>query len=94
MRWRAVTSCRWWSSATVFGVALAAIGEKGRPLVEVLESVAQTMFVVTRYVMALSRPIGVFAAIASTVGQSGLGVLMTLGKLVAVMLTWRSRSTF
>jgi len=70
--------------ATVFGVALAAIGEKGRPLVEVLESVAQTMFVVTRYVMALA-PIGVFAAIASTVGQSGLGVLMTLGKLVAVM---------
>jgi proton glutamate symport protein len=70
--------------STFFGVALAAIGEKGRPLVDVLESVAQTMFVVTRYVMALA-PIGVFAAIASTVGQSGVEILLTLGKLVAVM---------
>jgi proton glutamate symport protein len=42
------------------------------------------MFVVTRYVMALA-PIGVFAAIASTVGQSGVEILLTLGKLVAVM---------
>jgi proton glutamate symport protein len=53
-------------------------------VVELLESVAQTMFVVTRYVMALA-PIGVFAAIASTVGRAGLGVLVTFGKLIGVM---------
>ena len=70
--------------ATFFGVALAAIGDKGRPLVDVLDRVAHTMFVVTRYVMTLA-PIGVFAAIASTVGQSGFTVLLPLGKLVAVM---------
>jgi proton glutamate symport protein len=70
--------------STFFGVALSAIGAKGRPLVELLESVAQTMFVVTRYVMALA-PLGVFAAIAATVGAGGFEVLFSLGKLVAVM---------
>jgi proton glutamate symport protein len=70
--------------STFFGIALSSIGAKGRPVVEVLESVAQTMFVVTRYVMAFA-PIGVFAAMASTIGRAGLGVLFTFGKLVAVM---------
>jgi proton glutamate symport protein len=70
--------------STFFGIALASIGAKGRPVVDLLESVAQAMFVVTRYVMAFA-PIGVFAAIASTVGRAGLGVLFTFGKLVAVM---------
>jgi proton glutamate symport protein len=70
--------------ATFFGIALSSIGSRGKPVVELLESVAQTMFVVTRYVMALA-PIGVFAAIASTVGRAGLGVLVTFGKLIGVM---------
>jgi proton glutamate symport protein len=70
--------------STFFGIALASIGAKGKPIVDFLESVAQTMFVVTRYVMAFA-PVGVFAAIASTVGRAGLGVLFTFGKLVAVM---------
>jgi len=70
--------------ATIFGTAVAAIGPKGRPVVELLDSVAQTMFTVTRYVMMLA-PIGVFAAIASTVGSQGLSVLIALSKLVAVM---------
>ena len=70
--------------ATFFGIALSSIGARGKPVVELLESVAQTMFVVTRYVMALA-PIGVFAAIASTVGRAGLGVLVTFGKLIGVM---------
>ena len=70
--------------STFFGIALSSIGPKGKPIVDFLESVAQTMFVVTRYVMAFA-PIGVFAALASTVGRVGLGVLVTFGKLVGVM---------
>jgi len=70
--------------ATIFGTAVAAIGPKGRPVVEVLDSVAHAMFTVTRYVMTLA-PVGVFAAIAATVGSQGLGILISLGKLVAVM---------
>jgi proton glutamate symport protein len=70
--------------STFFGVAVAAIGAKGRPVLEVLESTAQVMFRFTGYVM-LFAPVGVFAAIASTVGSKGLGVLFTLGKLVGLM---------
>jgi proton glutamate symport protein len=70
--------------ATFFGVALAAVGSKGQPVLHVLESTARVMFKVTGYVMAFA-PVGVFAAIASTVGGNGLGILFTLGKLVALM---------
>jgi proton glutamate symport protein len=70
--------------ATFFGIALAAIGAKGKPVLDVLEATAQAMFRVTGYVM-LFAPIGVFAAIAATVGGKGLAILLTLGKLVAVM---------
>jgi proton glutamate symport protein len=70
--------------STLFGIAVSAIGARGKPLVDLLDSVAQAMFVVTRYVMVVA-PIGVFAAIAATVGQSGYAVLFTLGKLVGVM---------
>jgi proton glutamate symport protein len=70
--------------STFFGIALAAIGEKGRPVVEVLESTAQVMFKFTGHVMRFA-PIGVMAAIAATVGGKGLGILYTLGKLVLLM---------
>jgi proton glutamate symport protein len=70
--------------ATIFGVALAAVGEKGRPLIELLDSLAQVMFRFTGYVMKFA-PIGVMAAIAATVGGRGLVILVTLGKLVLVM---------
>jgi len=70
--------------ATFFGIAVAAIGPKGQPVVDVLDSTAHVMFKFTGYVMAFA-PIGVLAAIASTVGTNGLGILVTLGKLVALM---------
>jgi proton glutamate symport protein len=67
-----------------FGIGLAAVGEKGRPVLDVLESTAQVMFKFTGYVMMFA-PIGVMAAIAATVGKMGLGILLTLGKLVLLM---------
>ena len=67
-----------------FGVGLAAVGEKGRALTEVLESTAQVMFKFTAYVMKFA-PIGVMAAISATVGKMGIGILFTLGKLVVLM---------
>ena len=70
--------------STFFGVALAAIGPKGKPVLDVLESTAAVMFKFTGYVMAFA-PIGVFAAIAATVGGKGLAILFTLGKLIALM---------
>jgi proton glutamate symport protein len=70
--------------STFFGVALAAIGARGKPVVDVLESVAQVMFKFTGYVMRFA-PIGVMAAMAATVGGKGLAILITLGKLVLAM---------
>jgi len=70
--------------ACFFGLALVSIGAPGRPIVDLLDSLAQVMFRVTGYVM-LAAPIGVFGAMAATVGGKGIGVLFTLGKLVAVM---------
>jgi len=70
--------------STFFGIALAAVGHKGEPVMRLLESLAQVMFKFTAYVMAFA-PVGVFAAIASVVGGKGLGILFSLGKLVALM---------
>jgi proton glutamate symport protein len=70
--------------ASFFGVALAAIGERGAPVVALLDSVAQVMFRFTGYVMKFA-PLGVMAAMAATVGGKGIGILFTLGKLVVTM---------
>jgi proton glutamate symport protein len=70
--------------ATFFGIALAAVGSHGKPVYDFMESTAQVMFRFTGYVMKFA-PLGVFAAIAFTVGSKGLGILVTLGKLVLVM---------
>src|SRR5207302_6366351 len=67
----------------VFGIALATLSEaRRRPLLSVLETVSETMFKFTNIVM-LFAPIGVGAAIAYIVGQMGLGVLVSLSKLLA-----------
>jgi proton glutamate symport protein len=70
--------------ASFFGIGLAAIGAKGQPVLDVLESVSKVMFKFTGYVMNFA-PIGVMAAIAATVGTNGLAILWTLGKLVLTM---------
>jgi proton glutamate symport protein len=70
--------------AVLFGIALAGMGPKGRPMVDFLDSLAQVMFRVTGYVMVFA-PVGVFAAMAATVGGEGLTILIALGKIIAVM---------
>ncbi|MFN8059586.1 MAG: cation:dicarboxylase symporter family transporter [Vicinamibacterales bacterium] len=68
-----------------FGIALASIGERGRPVYDFMDSLAQLMFKFTGYVMVFA-PLGVFGSIASTVaGNEGLKVLLTLGKLVLTL---------
>jgi proton glutamate symport protein len=67
-----------------FAVALNLVGEKGRPLVALCESLAETMFRLTDLVMRYA-PIGVGCAMAYTVGHGGLRVLWNLGKLVGTL---------
>lgn len=61
-----------------FGVATAAIGEKGEPVVRALDAVAHVILKVTGYVMNVA-PIAVFGAMAAVVAKQGLGVLSTYG---------------
>lgn len=71
--------------SVLFGMALAMVPEaKRRPVLNFAESLAETMFKFTNLVMLLA-PIGVFGAIAYTVGHLGLGVLMPLLRLLATM---------
>lgn len=66
----------------LFGASLAAVRRDLRePVVRVLEGVAEAMFRFTGFVMAYA-PIGIGAALAVTVSQSGLGVLRQLGVLI------------
>jgi proton glutamate symport protein len=67
-----------------FGAALSAMGAHGRPVVVVLDALAHVMFKVTTYVMAFA-PLGVAAAMAATIGGRGISILVSLGKLVALM---------
>jgi proton glutamate symport protein len=67
--------------AVIFGVALAMLGERGAPMLRLAESLSEVMFKFTNIVMYLA-PAAVGAALAYTVGQSGAGVLVNLGKLV------------
>jgi len=67
--------------STLFGVATAAAGKRGEPVLHVADSVMQIMFHFTMYVMKLA-PIGVFATISFTVGKFGLGMLIPLAKLI------------
>ena len=67
-----------------FAIALGMIGERGRPVITWCETVAEAMFKFTDIVMRYA-PIGVAAAIAATVGQSGFGALYNLAWLIATL---------
>ncbi|MEX1012316.1 MAG: dicarboxylate/amino acid:cation symporter [Waddliaceae bacterium] len=63
--------------ALFLGVSINFAGEKGRPLKELLESLADVMYRLTSIVMEFS-PIGVFAIMASVSGTFGTAVLLPL----------------
>lgn len=75
-----------------FGVGLAAVGEKGKPLLAMVTGLAEVMLKVTGYVM-LFAPVAVFAAIAATITTRGLGILATYAKFIgsfylSIALLW------
>lgn len=67
--------------SVIFALALNAIGERGRPIVEWCDSLAQVMFKFTNIIM-LFAPIGIGAAMAATIGHQGLEILKSLGLLI------------
>jgi proton glutamate symport protein len=71
--------------AILFGLALGRLSEAKRaPMLRLAESLTEAMFAFTNIVM-LMAPLGVGAALAFTVAQSGLGVMFNLGKLLLTL---------
>ena len=64
-----------------FGIALTAIGDKGKPIVAGVESLVKVMLQVTDYVMRFA-PFAVFTAVASALAERGPQIIATLGKFV------------
>ena len=64
-----------------FGVALTAIGKKGEPVINALDSIAHVVLKMVTYVMYMA-PLGVFGAMAAAIAKNGLGILVTFGKYV------------
>ncbi|KQO10684.1 cation:dicarboxylate symporter family transporter [Paenibacillus sp. Leaf72] len=63
------------------GLGIAAIGEKGKPVLAFFQGLAESMFWVTNQIMKFA-PIGVFGLIGMTVSKFGIASLLPLGKLV------------
>ncbi|HEV8432112.1 MAG TPA: cation:dicarboxylase symporter family transporter [Thermoanaerobaculia bacterium] len=70
--------------SVLFALAVTSIGERARPIINWCESLADIMFRFTEFVMKMA-PFGVGAAMANTVGHSGLKVLRNLGMLVGTL---------
>jgi aerobic C4-dicarboxylate transport protein len=69
--------------AVVFGVSLALVGERGKPVADMVESVSVVLFRAMGLIVRLA-PLGVLGAVAYTVGQYGVGSLRQLISLVAL----------
>lgn len=69
-----------------FAVAICAVGKAAKPVMDVLNSTAKIMFKFTEYVMYCA-PLGIFGAIASTIGANGLGVLKSYAKVIFCLYT-------
>ncbi|MFC3883907.1 dicarboxylate/amino acid:cation symporter [Bacillus songklensis] len=67
--------------AVLFGLATAALGEKAAPVITLFERLTDIFFGIVNMIMKVS-PIAAFGAMAYTIGNFGLGSLVSLGKLM------------
>ena len=66
-----------------FGLGIAAVGDKAKILVDVLNGVSEVMFKVTNWVMKCA-PIGVFGLIGMTIAEMGISALLPLGLFIVI----------
>jgi Na+/H+-dicarboxylate symporter len=65
-----------------FGIAAAAIGDAGKPVLRAVDSLSHVMFRVTDFVMKFA-PVGIFGALAAVVTMQGLDILSGYLYLIA-----------
>ncbi|KAI8051572.1 glutamate-aspartate carrier protein [Syncephalis plumigaleata] len=70
----------------IFAIGIIKVqnGRLKRPMIEFCESLSEIMFKVTAIVMYFA-PIGIGAAMASTIGANGIHVMVSLGKLIGTL---------
>lgn len=68
--------------AVLFGLSLAGLGVKGKPVIDFFEKIIDVLFGMVNMIMKVS-PIAAFGAMAYTIGKFGVGSLLFLGKLMA-----------
>ena len=64
-----------------FALAICAVGEKAKPVLDCISSLSEVMFKFTQFVMNFA-PLGVFGAISYTIAESGLGVMVNYAKII------------
>jgi aerobic C4-dicarboxylate transport protein len=67
--------------AILFGFALHGVGERGKPILDLVDRLGQVIFKIVGVIMWLA-PVGAFGAMAYTVGEHGLHTLLSLGRLM------------
>ncbi|MEV5838763.1 C4-dicarboxylate transporter DctA [Nocardia sp. NPDC052112] len=67
--------------AVVFGIALNAVGQLGRPVLDAVNRLTKIVFKVLSYIMKLA-PLGAFGAMAFAIGKYGVSTLTSLGSLI------------
>ncbi len=72
--------------AVLFGVSLAHLGQKGKPILDLFEKIADVFFGIVNIIMKVS-PYAAFGAMAYTIGEFGIESLFYLGKLMASVYT-------
>lgn len=70
--------------SVMFGLGVAAIGEKGKVVLQFFQGTVDAMFYMTNQIMKFA-PFGVFALIGVTVSKFGVQSLIPLSKLVIVV---------
>ncbi|MCU0375319.1 MAG: cation:dicarboxylase symporter family transporter [Chitinophagaceae bacterium] len=68
-----------------FGIAMAGMGDKAKPLIKALDVVAHIVLKMVGYVMVFA-PLGVFGAISAVIATRGLDILIVYGKYFAAFL--------
>jgi len=69
--------------AIFFGLATAAVGEKGKVFIRVLDSLTEIILKVTGYVMFVA-PLAAFAAVSAILSLKGPEILITYGKFIGI----------
>jgi len=64
-----------------FGVATAALGEKGEIVIKAFDAIAHVILKMTGYIMNFA-PVAVFGAMTSVIAKQGLGILSTYSKFI------------